>query len=619
MTIEQYREMQHTVPTAPGVYRFYSPRGEVLYVGKAKSLRSRLSSYFSERRDMLAKTKALVKTAERFEYTIVNSEQDALLLECSLIKEHQPRFNVMLKDGKTYPYICIKNERFPRVFMTRRVIRDGSIYFGPYTSINQVYVIQDLIKQLFPLRTCPHSLSKEVIEKGKVKLCLEYHIKNCMGACQGLETEEEYTEKINQIKNILKGNFVGVKAYLKQEMALFVEDLAFEKAEIIKQKLFALDDYQGKSTVVSTTISNVDVFSIATDETFAYVNFLRVSNGAVISAYTQELTKNLDDDEKDLLVYAVLALREKFGNRNKEIIVPFEIEIPENEVTIQVPKIGDKKKLLEVSEKNVQYFLLQKRKEEMNKTSKQSSEERILRTLQKDLQMSDLPMHIECFDNSNFHGSFPVSSCVVFRNAKPAKRDYRHFNVKTVEGPNDFATMEEVVYRRYKRLLSESSPLPQLVIIDGGKGQLSSAMKSIKALGLEGKMTMIGIAKQLEEIFFPDDPIPIYIDKKSESLKLIQQARNEAHRFGITFHRDQRSRGFTVTELTKIAGIGAVTSEKLLTHFKSVKQIKTATAEQLAEVVGAKAAKRVIAYFIQNKENIEAEDSENEEINGGIE
>jgi excinuclease ABC subunit C len=607
MTIDQYRTIQHTVPTEPGVYRFISPKGEILYVGKAKNLRSRLSSYFSERRDMLAKTKALVKTADHFVYTIVNSEQDALLLECTLIKEYQPRFNVMLKDGKSYPYICIKNERFPRVFQTRRVIKDGSTYFGPYTSIQQVYVIQDLIKQLFPLRTCPHVLSAETIAKGKVKLCLEYHIKNCMGACQGLESEEEYNEKISQIKNILKGHFGNVKVYLKKEMLAYAEDLAFEKAELVKQKLNALDDYQGKSTVVSTTISDVDVFSIATDETFAYVNFLRVSNGAVISAYTQELTKNLDDDEQHLLVYAVLALREKFGNRNKEIIVPFEIEIPENELLVTVPKIGDKKKLLEVSEKNVQYFLLQKRKEEINKVNKQSSEERILRTLQKDLQMTDLPMHIECFDNSNFHGSFPVSSCVVFKNAKPAKRDYRHYNVKTVEGPNDFATMEEVVYRRYKRLLSESAPLPQLVIIDGGKGQLSSAMKSLKALGLEGKMTVVGIAKQLEEIFFPDDPIPLYIDKKSESLKLIQQARNEAHRFGITFHRDQRSRGFTVTELTKIAGIGATTSEKLLTHFKSVKKIKEAGVEALAEVVGRKAAEKVIAYFITNPIDLDTE------------
>jgi excinuclease ABC subunit C len=597
MTIEQYREIQHTVPTQPGVYRFISKTGEILYVGKAKNLRSRLSNYFSERRDMLAKTKALVRNAESFTYTIVESEQDALLLECTLIKEYQPRYNVMLKDGKSYPYICIKNERFPRVFITRRVFKDGSMYFGPYTSVQQVYAIMDVIKQLFPLRTCAFQLSEENIEKNKFKVCLEYHIKNCAGACANLEKEANYNEKITQIKNMLKGHFGNVKSYLKKEMQAYAEEMEFEKAELVRQKLVSFEDYQGKSTVVSTTISDVDVFSIATDEKFAYVNFLRVSNGAVIAAYTQELTKNLDEDENDLLTYAVKELREKFGSANKEIIVPFEIEVTENELLVTIPKIGDKKKLLELSEKNVQYFLLQKRKEEMNKVAKQTSAERILRTLQKDLNMPDLPMHIECFDNSNFHGSFPVSSCVVFKNAKASNRDYRHFNVKTVEGPNDFATMEEVVTRRYKRLLAESQPLPQLVIIDGGKGQLSSAMKSIKALGLEGRMTVIGIAKQLEEIFFPDDPIPIYIDKKSESLKLIQQCRNEAHRFGITFHRDQRSRGFTVTELTKIPGIGEATSEKLLTHFKSVKQLKVASMEDIVKVVGKAAAKKVAEYF----------------------
>lgn len=602
MTIEQYREIQHTVPTEPGVYRFISPKGEILYVGKAKNLKSRLSSYFSERKDMLAKTKALVRNAENFTYTIVSSEQDALLLECSLIKEFQPRYNVMLKDGKTYPYICIKNERFPRVFITRRVFKDGSTYFGPYTSGHQVYAIMDVIKQLFPLRTCTFQLSEENIEKKKIKVCLEYHIKNCEGPCAGLESEANYNEKILQIKNMLKGRFGNVKSYLKKEMMSYAENMEFEKAEIVKQKLLSFEDYQGKSTVVSTTINDVDVFSIATDEKFAYVNFLRVSNGTITAAYTQELTKNLDEEEQDLLAFAVLELREKFGKQNKEIIVPFEIEVTENELLVTIPKIGDKKKLLELSEKNVQYFLLQKRKEEMNKVAKQTSAERILRTLQKDLQMNDLPMHIECFDNSNFHGSFPVSSCVVFKNAKPSNRDYRHFNVKTVEGPNDFATMEEVVTRRYKRLLAESKPLPQLVIIDGGKGQLSSAMKSIRALGLEGKMTVIGIAKQLEEIFFPDDPIPIYIDKKSESLKLIQQCRNEAHRFGITFHRDQRSRGFTVTELTQIPGIGEAISEKLLTHFKSVKKLREAKAEDIESVVGKSATKKVIAYFAKNKE-----------------
>ena len=607
MTIEQYRDIQYTVPTEPGVYRFISPKGEILYVGKAKNLKSRLSSYFSERKDMLAKTKALVRNAETFTYTIVSSEQDALLLECSLIKEFQPRYNVMLKDGKTYPYVCIKNERFPRVFITRRVFKDGSTYFGPYTSVNQVYAIMEVIKQLFPLRTCNFQLSEENISKNKIKVCLEYHIKNCAGACAGLETEDVYNEKIAQIKNMLKGHFSNVKSYLKKEMMAFAENMEFEKAELVKQKLSSFEDYQGKSTVVSTTLNDVDVYSIATDEKFAYVNFLRVSNGTITAAYTQELTKNLDEEQEDLLAFAILELRQKFGAKTKEIIVPFEVELTENEVLMTIPKIGDKKKLLELSEKNVQYFLLQKRKEEINKVAKQTSAERILRTLQKDLSMPDLPMHIECFDNSNFHGSFPVSSCVVFKNAKASNRDYRHFNVKTVVGPNDFATMEEVVTRRYKRLLSENKPLPQLVIIDGGKGQLSSAMKSIRALGLEGKMTVIGIAKQLEEIFFPDDSIPIYIDKKSESLKLIQQCRNEAHRFGITFHRDQRSRGFTVTELTKIPGIGDTTSEKLLTHFKSVKKLREASTEDIEAVVGKAAAKKVVSYFANLVETIESE------------
>ena len=604
MTIEQYRDIQYTVPTEPGVYRFISPKGEILYVGKAKNLKSRLSSYFSERKDMLAKTKALVRNAETFTYTIVSSEQDALLLECSLIKEFQPRYNVMLKDGKTYPYVCIKNERFPRVFITRRVFKDGSTYFGPYTSVNQVYAIMEVVKQLFPLRTCNFQLSEENISKNKIKVCLEYHIKNCAGACAGLESEDVYNEKIAQIKNMLKGHFSNVKSYLKKEMMAFAENMEFEKAELVKQKLSSFEDYQGKSTVVSTTLSDVDVYSIATDEKFAYVNFLRVSNGTITAAYTQELTKNLDEEQEDLLAFAILELRQKFGAKTKEIIVPFEVELTENEVLMTIPKIGDKKKLLELSEKNVQYFLLQKRKEEINKIAKQTSAERILRTLQKDLSMPDLPMHIECFDNSNFHGSFPVSSCVVFKNAKASNRDYRHFNVKTVVGPNDFATMEEVVTRRYKRLLSENKPLPQLVIIDGGKGQLSSAMKSIRALGLEGKMTVIGIAKQLEEIFFPDDSIPIYIDKKSESLKLIQQCRNEAHRFGITFHRDQRSRGFSVTELTKIPGIGDATSEKLLTHFKSVKKLREASTEDIETVVGKAAAKKVVSYFANLVETI---------------
>lgn len=601
MTTADYQEISTTLPLQPGIYKFIDVKGIILYVGKAKNLKNRLSSYFGERKDRQLKTRALVKNAHHIEFTIVESEQDALLLECALIKQHQPRYNVMLKDGKTYPYICIKNERFPRVFVTRRVIKDGSTYFGPYTSGQRVYVLMDLIKNLFPLRTCAFSLSKDNIEKGKIKLCLEYHIKNCMGPCAGLESEETYNEKITQIKNILKGQFFSVKTHLKKEMQQLAESLEFEKAQQIKERLTAFEDYQGKSTVVSITITDVDVFSIATDDKMAYVSYLKVVNGAIIHTYILELTKNMDEEEDSMLTFAVPYLRDKFSSDNKEILTPFEIKIDDPSVSITIPKIGDKKKLLELSQKNAEYYLLQKRKQEALKTNKQTSAERILTTLKEDLQMDVLPMHIECFDNSNLQGTNPVSSCVVFKNAKPSKRDYRHFNVKTIEGPNDFASMEEVVYRRYKRLISEGASLPQLIIIDGGKGQLSSAMKSLNALEIAHKVTVVGIAKQLEEIFFPDDPLPLYIDKKSESLKLIQQCRNEAHRFGITFHRNQRSKNFIVTELTGIEGIGEKISEKLLTHFGSVAKIKEATAEELEAQIGKAATKKVITYFLKKQ------------------
>jgi excinuclease ABC subunit C len=480
------------------------------------------------------------------------------------------------------------------------VIRDGSTYFGPYTSKSRIKIILDLIRQLFPLRTCTYNLSEANIKEGKFKVCLEYHIKNCLGPCEGLESEEEYNEKIQQIKNILRGNFGAVVSHFKQEMQRHAENLNFEKAQQIKEKLTAFEDYQAKSMVVSTTIRDVDIFSIASDEKEAYVNYIKVVHGAIIHTHTQELVKNLDDEEEDILAYAIPILRERFNSIADEIILPYELELGEENVTITVPKIGDKRKLLDLSEKNVKYYLLQKKKQEMSQTRKQTSSERILRTLQKDLQMDELPMHLECFDNSNIQGSNPVASCVVFKNAKPSKKDYRHFNIKTVEGPNDFASMTEVVYRRYKRLLEEKQPLPQLVIIDGGKGQLSAAMESIRQLGLEGKITVIGIAKKLEEIFFPNDPLPLYIDKKSESLKLIQQARNEAHRFAITFHRDQRSRSFLGTELTEIPGIGQKTAEKLLSHFGSVKKLQQATAAEIAEVSSLNVAQKIKVHF--NKE-----------------
>ncbi|MCB0517731.1 MAG: excinuclease ABC subunit C [Lewinellaceae bacterium] len=600
MTNNDYKELFPTWPQEPGVYRFLNAEGKVLYVGKAKSLKNRLASYFGTTKGMAYKTRVMVKNASSIEFTIVDTETDALLLENTLIKRFQPPYNVMLKDGKSYNYICIKNEPFPRVFITRKVFRDGSTYFGPYTSKWRLKIILELIKSLFPLRTCTLNLSEKAIEKGKFSIkvpCLEYQIKNCMAPCVKLESAEEYNEKIEQIKNLLKGNFGPVKRHFQDEMARRAENMEFEKAQQIKEKLTAFEDYQSKSTVVSTTIRDVDVFSIASDEKLAYVNYIKVVNGAIINTYTQELVKNLDEEETDLLSFTIPELRERFSSISSEIIVPFEVELAEEGVSLTVPKIGDKKKLLELSEKNVQFFLLQKKKEEATKTVKQTPAERILRTLQGDLHMAEVPLHIECFDNSNMQGSFPVSSCVVFKNAKPSKGDYRHYNVKTVEGPNDFATMEEVVYRRYKRLLSEAQPLPQLIIIDGGKGQLSAAAKSLEALGILNQVTVVGIAKRLEEIFFPGDSVPLYINKKSESLKLIQQARNEAHRFAITFHRNQRSKDFTKTELHDIPGVGEKTAEKLLKHFGSVKKLREAPREEVEQVASKAVAGKVWTYF----------------------
>ena len=597
MTTEDFNKIYNTIPKDPGVYRFINEDDTILYVGKAKNLKNRLSSYFGERKDRLFRTQLMVKNAERIEFTIVETETDALLLESSLIKEYQPRYNVMLKDDRTYSYICIKKEPFPRVFFTRRVIRDGSIYFGPYTSKVRTQIIWELLRQLFPLRTCQLNLAPENIAAGKFKVCLEYHIKNCQGPCEGFEDLASYNAKIEQIKNILKGNFGAVIQHFKGLMNAHAEKMEFEKAQAIKEKLTAFEDYQAKSTVVSSSIRDVDVFSIASDEKEAYINYLRVVNGVIIHTHTQELVVNLEEEEADLLAYTIPLIRDRFNSIAPELILPFEVQMTDKNLSTTVPKIGEKRKLLELSLKNVQYYRAQKKRDDASKTKRQSPAERILRTLQADLQMSEVPMHIECFDNSNIQGSNPVSSCVVFKNAKPSKQDYRHFKVKTVIGPNDFDTMKEVVFRRYRRLLDENQPLPQLVIIDGGKGQLSAAMESIVELGLAGKMTIIGIAKRLEEIFFPGDSVPLYINKKSESLKLIQQARNEAHRFAITFHRDQRSKNFIDTELNNIPGIGEKTAQKLLTHFGSVRKIREALASELIEVLGMAKAKVVKAYF----------------------
>lgn len=597
MTTEDFKKIFVTIPKDPGVYRFIDEGDVILYVGKAKNLKNRVSSYFGERKDRMFRTRLMVKNAFRIEFTIVETETDALLLENALIKEHQPRYNVMLKDDKSYTYICIKKEPFPRVFFTRRVIRDGSTYFGPYTSKGRVQVIWDLLRQLFPLRTCQLNLAPENIAAGKFKVCLEYHIKNCQGPCEGFEDEASYNAKIEQIKNILKGNFGAVIQHFKGLMNQYAEQMQFEKAQAIKERLTAFEDYQAKSTVVSSSIRDVDVFSIASDEKEAYVNYLRVVNGVIIHTHTQELVVNLEEEEADLLAYAIPQIRDRFNSIAPELILPFEVPLTDKNLIVTVPKIGEKRKLLELSLKNVQYYRAQKKRDEATRTKRQSPAERILRTLQADLQMSELPMHIECFDNSNIQGTNPVSSCVVFKNAKPSKQDYRHFKVKTVIGANDFDTMKEVVFRRYRRLLEENQPLPQLVIIDGGKGQLGAAMESLTELGLVGRMTVVGIAKRLEEIFFPGDSVPLYINKKSESLKLIQQARNEAHRFAITFHRDQRSKNFIDTELNNIPGIGEKTAHKLLTHFGSVKKVREALASELIEVLGMAKAKVVKAYF----------------------
>ena len=597
MTTEDYKKLSDSIPKDPGVYRFYDKEETILYVGKAKNLKNRLSSYFGNKKHQTHKTRTMVKNADHIDYTIVQTETDALLLEATMIKKYQPRYNVMLKDGKTYSYICIKKERFPRVSATRQVIKDGSTYFGPYTSKYNTNIILDLIKKLFQLRTCTLNLNENAIDAGKYKVCLEYHIKNCKGPCENLESEKEYNQKIEQVKNILRGNFKPVKDYLKSEMEHYAELMKFEEAQLLKDKFQVFVNYQSKSTVVHTSIKDLDAFSIASDEKHAYINYLKIINGAIINSDTVEIEKKLDEEDREILEFAIPAIREKFNSIAPEIAVPIEIDFVDPEVLITIPKIGDKRHVIELSEKNVKYFLFQKKREALNKIKRQTPAERILKTLQSDLQMDKIPFHIECFDNSNIQGTNPVASCVVFKNAKPSKRDYRKFNIKTVIGPDDFASMEEVVGRRYRRLVSEGESLPDLIIIDGGKGQLSSTVKILKELEILDKVTVIGIAKKLEEIFFPDDPIPLYINKKSESLVLIQQARNEAHRFAITFHRNQRSKNALGTELTNIEGIGVKTSEKLLKKYKSVARIKELAETEIADIVGNSTAKKIVTYF----------------------
>ncbi|OOG17323.1 excinuclease ABC subunit C [Sphingobacterium sp. CZ-UAM] len=592
-----YREELKKIPHRPGVYQYFDKHDELIYIGKAKDLRNRVGSYFVNETQLNGKTRVLVRKINRISFTIVDTEIDAWLLENSLIKKHKPKYNVMLKDDKTYPWIVIKNEPFPRVFWTRQYIKDGSRYYGPYPSVGMMHIVLDLIRELFPLRTCNLALTQENIRKGKFKICLEYQIGNCKGPCEGYQSEEDYDQNLSDIKDILNGKISVVTNRLKEGIAAAAAALDFERAQLIKAKLDKLDNYQSKSTVVNSSITNVDVFSIASDEGYAFVNYLKVMNGVIIQTQTLEMKRRLDESEQELLSLAIPEIRERFKSLSREIIVPFELDIEENErIRFTVPKLGEKKKLLELSQKNVAFF----RKERLLQYEKLNPDirtERILKQMQKDLRMNVLPQHIECFDNSNIQGNYPVSAIVVFKDAKPSKKDYRHFNVKTVEGPNDFATMEEAVFRRYRRLLDEDQPLPQLIIIDGGKGQLGAALKSLRLLGIERKVTVIGIAKRLEELFYPGDQYPLYLDKKSETLKVIQHLRDEAHRFGITFHRNQRSRKTFVSELENIPGIGKTTVEKVLTEFKSVKRVKEASDEDLKKVLNLKQIKALRAYF----------------------
>ncbi len=583
-----------TLPDLPGVYQYYNKEGQIIYVGKAKNLKKRVASYF-QKNIPSKKTKNLVRNIHHIKHVVVPTEADALILENTLIKEHQPRYNILLRDDKTYPWICIKKERFPRVFVTRKIVRDGSVYFGPFTNFKTVRLLMDLISNLYALRTCHYDLNEEKIESGKYKVCLEYHLGNCLGACEGFQKHEDYERQITRIRELLNGNFKTAITEFELLMQQQAKILAFEKAQRTKEKLDLLRQYQSKSVVVHPSIHKVDVFSIVSDESAAYINFLQISNGYIVRFHNTEIKKKLDEPDAELLAMAVVELRLRFQSKAREVILPFEIALGEK-IVVTVPKIGDKKKLLDLSLRNAKMMRLEQLKQ-IQITDPDRHTARIMAQMQKDLRLSEEPRHIECFDNSNLQGSNPVAACVVFRNGKPEKKSYRHFNIKTVIGPNDFASMEEVVLRRYKRLLNEGEVLPQLIVIDGGKGQLSAAVKSLELLGLRGKIAVLGIAKRLEELYFPDDPLPLYLDKKSETLKIIQQLRNEAHRFGIGFHRNKRSNSALQSSLESIDGVGEKTSQHLLQHFKSVKRIKAASIKELATVVGKSKANLVFLHF----------------------
>ncbi|CAN5147081.1 excinuclease ABC subunit UvrC [soil metagenome] len=578
------------LPENPGIYKFFNSQRELIYVGKAKNLKKRVCSYFNKSLTADRKTRRMVSEVSTIEFTLVNSELDALLIENNLIKNHQPRYNIRLKDDKSYPYICVTKERFPRIYATRTINHDYGYYYGPYASVKAMYNVLDLIRHLYTIRSCRYVLSAENVQQEKYKVCLEYHIGNCKGPCQSLQTEEDYEKDLEQVIHILKGNLGLVKNHFKDQMIAAAESMEFEKAQEYKEKILLLDKFQARSLVVNQNISDVDAFSIVSDEKTAFVNFLKIKNGAITFTQTVEIKKKLDESNEDILSFAIVEFKERFNLNFKEIITNVPVTFSVEGINAVVPKIGDKKKLLDLSVKNALYY----KQERFNATVTQAEKEkRVLKKLQDDLQLKELPVHIECFDNSNIQGTNPVASMVSFKGGKPSKKDYRHYNIKTVEGPDDFASMYEVTYRRYKRLLEEKQKLPELIVIDGGKGQLSSAGKALKDLGIYGEIPIVGIAKRLEEIYFPEDPYPLHIEKKSESLKLLQRIRDEAHRFAITFHRNKRSKSSFNTQLESIKGIGKKTTDKLLSHFKSVKKIKEAQPEEIIALVGNDKAKLI--------------------------
>lgn len=593
---EKLEPIVRSLPDNPGVYQYFDEHGTIIYVGKAKNLKKRVSSYFRNDTSIYGKVRVMVRKIFEIRWLVVDTELDALLLENNLIKEYQPRYNIMLKDDKTYPWICIRMEPFPRVGPTRNRVNDGSEYFGPYASVKMMNTILDLIRHIYPLRTCSLNLDRQHIDKGNYKVCLQYHIGNCKGPCEKLQDEEDYQKSIVAIRDIIKGNINNVKQELTKLMMAYAAELKFENAKLVKEKIDLLDRYQSKSLVVNPAIHNVDVFSYIEDEGSAYVNFIKIANGAIIQSHTLEIKKKLDESREELLIMAIVEVRSRYDSNASEIIVPFEPELKLPGTTFTIPKAGDKKKLIELSERNADYYRIEKQRQK-DLVDPDRHKRRVLSQMMTDLRLPELPSHIECFDNSNIQGAYPVASMVVFRDARPCKKDYRHYNIKTVEGPNDFASMEEIVYRRYKRLLDEEQPLPQLIVVDGGKGQLSSALKSLEVLDLRGKISIVGIAKKLEEIYYPGDSIPMYLDKRSETLRVIQQMRDEAHRFGITHHRKRREKGTIKTELTGIEGIGDTTAEKLLRVFKSVKKIKEASQSELEAAIDRSKGKIVYLHF----------------------